>query len=120
MRDEDKNALLEGWNDPLRMIELYKENVLLTLEKEESQRSMDDPTQKAVIVLGTKEMLRRGPIRKPEGTFLWRTKNSMTNYIWHLERARMPHFLRVQLMCFTTSCCQSTSPYLPSIKRPSC
>ena len=27
LRDEVENALLEGWNDPLRMIELYKENV---------------------------------------------------------------------------------------------
>ena len=60
LKDEARIALPEGWNDPFRMIELYRENVKLTTEKEEVQITLDNLAEKAQIVLRAKETITKG------------------------------------------------------------
>ena len=63
----------------MTMIDLYKDNMKLTTEKEE--------------ILGVKETITKGEEKKTEGALLWKIGDYMINCSLHSDRARMPHFL---------------------------
>ena len=54
LRDEAYSTLPQGWNNPLRIIELHKENKKLRAEKEELNKEMDDLAERIEIIIGPK------------------------------------------------------------------
>ena len=91
LKEEAKNELPEGWNNPLRIIELYKKNIKLTLEKEELQRAMDDDVaEKADIVLEEKETITGGVEKKTRGDMVvekWRLYNQLWSTLKQIQDA---------------------------------
>ena len=57
LREEAHIVVQEGWNNPLKMIDLYKEYIIIWAEKKEMGRELDDLAIKAEIVLGAKETI---------------------------------------------------------------
>ena len=71
--EEARMALPKGWNNPLRILELYKENIKIWAEKKDMGRELDDLVVKAKILLGAKVAIIGGVEKKTRGNLVKET-----------------------------------------------
>ena len=67
LKYETFSTLPEGLNNPLKMIELNKENNNIRTEKEEINKAMNNMAEKAEVILGPKGTTTSGVEKKTRG-----------------------------------------------------